>query len=355
MIPSLLLCMLIVQGQPRPLSITDDPAARQPQLAASEAGDVYVSYGTGHSILVTRSTDGGRTFSPAVTIAEPKAMSLGMRRGPRIAASGASVAVSAIVGEQGRGRDGDLVVWGSTDAGRTWDSGTRVNSVPGAAREGLHGMAAGPSGRIALTWLDLRGGKTELWLATSWDGGRTWSPDRSVYKSPSGSICECCHPSVAFGPEGRLHLMFRNSLDGARDMYVISEDDRYNRRSDFGPARKLGASTWRLDACPMDGGAFAIGADGKPIGIWRTEGRVLLGSEGAEEQVADGKNPWLAVTGRSPILVWSEGSRIVLKRGEEVQTLSHRGTDPVVVAGPNGAVYVAWEEARAGIRFLRLE
>jgi hypothetical protein len=341
-----LLCLLAVQDAP--VSITTDPAARQPQLAVNEAGDVFIAYGAGASIVIHRSTDGGKTFSPAVTVAEPKALYLGMRRGPRVAASGTSVAVSAIVGEQGRGRDGDLVVWHSTDAGRTWSTGTRINGAPDAAREGLHAMTAGRGGRMAVAWLDLRAKGTELWVSTSDDAGKTWNPEQSAYRSPSGTVCECCHPSAVFGPDGRLHLMFRNSLDGARDMYLVSEAERTARGS-FGPATKLGTSTWKLNACPMDGGSFAIRPDGRLIATWRTEGRVLMGWEGAQEPLADGKNPWLALTSRGPVIVWSEGARIVLKRGEEVRTLSNRGNDPVVVAGPNGSAYVAWEEARAGI------
>jgi hypothetical protein len=58
-------------------------------------------------------------------------------------------------------------------------------------------MATGGNGLIFTTWLDLRAQGTRLYGSTSTDGGATWSPNALVYESPSGSVCECCHPSAA--------------------------------------------------------------------------------------------------------------------------------------------------------------
>ena len=53
--------------------------------------------------------------------------------------------------------------------------------------------------------------------------------------------------------------MWRNSLDGARDMFV--SESRDGGRT-FSNARKLGSGTWPLKACPMDGGHLAFDAAG---------------------------------------------------------------------------------------------
>jgi hypothetical protein len=44
---------------------------------------------------------------------------LGMRRGPRIAVAPGAIVISAVVGEKGRGADGDLIAWRSVDGGRS--------------------------------------------------------------------------------------------------------------------------------------------------------------------------------------------------------------------------------------------
>ncbi len=224
----------------------------QPQLAAV-GNRLYLAFGQGNVISVVQSADGGETFGPPSQLLVPGKMSLGMRRGPRIAATNSAVLVAAVAGAEGGGADGDVLLFRSTDRGRTWARSVAINDVPGSAREGLHAMAASPSGLVVVAWLDLREKGTRVYAAVSRDHGATWTPDTLVYASPSGAVCECCHPSVAIGPGGRVAIMFRNNLDGHRDMYVAESKDGVT----FSSARKLGTGSWTLNACPMDGGAVA--------------------------------------------------------------------------------------------------
>ena len=144
--------------------------------------------------------------------------------------------VAAIAGARGGGADGDVVLYRSVDRGRTWSPSIVINDVPGAAREGLHALAANDAGLVVVAWLDLRDKGTRVYAATSRDHGATWSPDALVYASPSGSICECCHPSVAIDDGGGVAVLFRNHVDGRRDMYVVRSRDG----ATFGPAVKQG-------------------------------------------------------------------------------------------------------------------
>ena len=153
-----------------------DREAKQPQVAIDAKGRIYVTFGVGNVIRCARSDDGGKTFEVS-TVGSVNALSLGMRRGPRVAiAGGETVVVSAVGGREGKGRDGDLLAWRSTDGGKTWSGPTRVNTVEGSAREGLHAMAGGPDGSIYCSWLDLRTKKTEIYGSRSKDGGATWNP-----------------------------------------------------------------------------------------------------------------------------------------------------------------------------------
>src|SRR5690606_3684534 len=125
----------------------------------------------------------------------------------------------------GLGKDGDVLACRSADGGKTWQGPIRVNDAPNAAREGLHGMTSGSDGLLCCVWLDLRHAKTEVMSSTSRDRGATWSNNVLVYRSPDGSVCECCHPSVAIGRDQRVHVLWRNSLGGNRDMYVATSGD----------------------------------------------------------------------------------------------------------------------------------
>lgn len=330
-----------------------DREARQPQVAVDRGGRIYVAFGVGNAIRCARSDDGGRTFD-ASTVGAVDALSLGMRRGPRVAVAGDAVVVSAIGGREGKGRDGDLLAWRSADGGKTWAGPTRVNTVAGSAREGLHGMAAGPDGSAYCTWLDLRDRQTEVYGARSRDGGATWEPDRLVYRSPGGSVCQCCHPSVAYGPDGTLCVMWRNLIQGARDLYLARSGDG---GATFGPAEKLGEGTWPLNACPMDGGAVAAGPGGLVETIWMREGVVFAARPGGpERRLGRGVQGWTAAGPAGPYSVWlaARPGRLLAQvpgRSDPL-TLAEAANDPAVAAGPGGRgpVVAVWEaKSGAGI------
>ena len=168
--------------------------------------------------------------------------------------------------------DGDLLVWRSQDGGKTWSKAKPINDVPGSATEGLHALASDGMATLFAAWLDKRGSKgTKLYSARSTDGGLTWSKNVAVYQSPDGSICECCHPSVAIGAAGELVAMWRNSLLGSRDMYLATSHDGLT----FSTPRKLGSGTWHLNACPMDGGGLAVSST-KTVTAWRRDADVFI-------------------------------------------------------------------------------
>ena len=171
-------------------------APKQPQAAVGDDGSVHVVYGIGDAVQYCRSLDGGATFEKSMQAFRVPNMSLGMRRGPRIVKTKTAIVVTAIGGQIGKGHDGDVLAWRSTDDGQTWQGPVRVNDTADSAREGLHAMASGADGSIWCVWLDLRDKKSEIYATRSKDGGASWEPNRCVYRSPDGSVCECCHPSV---------------------------------------------------------------------------------------------------------------------------------------------------------------
>ena len=323
----------------------------EPQVAVENDGHVYVAYGAGDAIYVSASADKGSTFGVPIKVAEAGKIALGMRRGPRVVANHGRVTVTAVYGAKGRGADGDILTFRSTNGGQKWSPGGKVNDLDGAAREGLHAMAVAPDGTLACSWLDLRAKGTMLFMSTSKDGGATWAKNRLVYESPSGSICECCHPSLAYDQSGKLILMFRNSLDGARDMYLTSTNDG---GVTFSPVVKLGKGTWMLNGCPMDGGMVV--SDGKtPITVWRREDKIFVSNGASPEiEIGTGKQPWGAIGTDGLYSVWWGKSGIVAS-GPNVRpfSLSGSGGDPVISSSPDHkTVVAAWTEG--GIRSARL-
>ncbi len=305
----------------------------QPQLVAVN-NDVYVTFGRDGHLSVARSTDGGATFGSPVTLPGTGVVSLGMRRGPRVAGTSRALLVAAVIGQEGGGADGDVVVFRSTDNGSTWAAPVVINDVPGAAREGLHAMAASPSGLVALAWLDLREGGTRLYTALSRDHGASWSRDMLAYASPGGAICECCHPSVAISDRGEMAFMFRNNLGGHRDMHVTRSNDGVA----FSPAVKLGTGSWLINACPMDGGGVSF--DGRDVvAVWRRENDVYLTTAAVPElRLALGRDPVVAQTGPHRDVAWTSAEGVHVVQGRHAPAVLGAGRFPSLLALPEATV-----------------
>ena len=323
---TLLALLLFVRIAPEPGA----PPLRQPQMA-KQGNAVLLTYGAADKIYFARSDDGGRTFNQPVTVASGRKILLGNHRGPRVATVPGSIVISAI--------DGDLLTWRSTDGGKTWSTAGTINDAPASAREGLHAMASDGKGRLFAVWLDLRQKGTRLYGAVSTDGGASWSPNTLVYESPSGSICECCHPTARMTGAGEIYVMFRNSVGGARDLYLVKSLDA---GKSFGPAQKLGEGTWLLEACPMDGGDLSLDDSGRPTTVWRRMSHVFLTRSGeSEKEIGSGKNPALA----SGIVAWSDGMSVkaLLPGDSEPLTLADHGGFVQLLSTGGASALAAWE------------
>jgi len=325
-----------------------DAPAREPQLAV-KGSTVALAFGAGHAIYFTQSADSGKTFGKLLKVAESAIIPLTRHRGPRIAFAGTTIVITAVVGKtaadgphaHGLPSDGDLTAWRSTDGGRTWSAGIVVNDAAGAATEGLHALADDDKGNLFAAWLDKRGHGTKLFGSRSNDGGQTWSPNVLIYASPDGTICECCHPSVAFDRDGKILVMWRNWLGGSRDMYLATSSDG-NR---FSSPQKLGDGTWKLNACPMDGGGIAVPAGGV-VTAWRRDHALFLARPGqAEVQIGEGTDIAIAAGALGTYAIWSgpAGVQVLTPEDKKPTTLGVKGTFPAIAALPSGGAIAAWE------------
>lgn len=305
---------------------------KQPQMAAS-GSTVAMVFASGESIWLSKSTDSGRTFGSASKIADVPKLLAGRHRGPRIVIIGNTMIVTAIPSGS------DLFYWRSTDGGRTWSDRAIINDKPTAAREGLDAIAADAQGHVAAVWLDdrLPGGK-RLWGAFSNDAGATWSKNEQLY---DGTICECCHPSLLSLGNNEFAVMWRNKLEGSRDLYVM----RLRDGKPAGPAIKQGTGTWKLDACPMDGGGIAL-RDGKIVTAWRREHDIYFAHNGGETKLGPGMDVALAANAKGAYVAWTDGKGIdVVTPGAAAPVrLSETGAFPALIALPDGAILAAWEQ-----------
>jgi hypothetical protein len=144
--------------------------------------------------------------------------------------------------------------------------------------------------------------------------------------------------------------MWRNALAGSRDMYFATSLDGGKT---FGEARKLGAGTWTLKACPMDGGQIAVSPQGEVFTAWRRDKDIFLtlNDSAIERRIGAGRQPWVA-SAQGPHVVWVQdrtGQLMYLAPGaEKPRELAAKSNDPVVISSlaSAGAIVAAWEEPR---------
>jgi len=178
----------------------------------------------------------------------------------------------------------------------------------------------------------------KIYVASSDDGGQTWSKSNLIYKSPDGSVCECCKPSIISDRDGNLIVMFRNNINGSRDLHFTKSLDNGET---FSQPEKLGTGTWKINGCPMDGGGLIVDKSGELKTIWQREGEVFVSSSSVTEQkMGSGRSPSIATNDKQSYIVFSNGEDIMsLNPESSVPTKIGNGTSPKVLALSSGAIY----------------
>jgi hypothetical protein len=180
-------------------------------------------------VVVARSTDGGRTFSPPVRLNDGRARVI---QPTVVAGVGQTVTVGALdlgddVLNYEATHDGEtppdrrlrwrVVAWTSLDDGATWGPTVTVAGdlpVPQLIIADLGpapGFAADPrSGVVYATWDAGRGDDRDVFVASSGDGGRRWSAPVRVGPVTRSQLL----PGVSVAPDGRVDVVF---FDRSRD------------------------------------------------------------------------------------------------------------------------------------------
>lgn len=97
--------------------------------------------------------------------------------------------------------------------------------------------------------------------------------------------------------------MWRNLIDGNRDMYVATSKDEGER---FGSAKKLGIDSWQLDACPMDGGDIAANSNGDLLTVWRRDRSIYSAGHGLklEKFLGRSEQPSIVAASSKYFITW---------------------------------------------------
>ena len=158
------------------------------------AGNLYVGWTrwtlTDSEILLSRSSDDGKTWSPPLEIDTHR----GLPRDDNGAVEGFSGAVGPDSTLYAVWADGDhIVLTSSRDGGRTFEPPRNIITVApimfhiqGTSRaNGFPVITLDPrTGRLYVAWSDYRNGDVDVFCSTSSDGGHTWADALRVNSDP---------------------------------------------------------------------------------------------------------------------------------------------------------------------------
>lgn len=306
---------------------------QMPNLVVDAADNLQLVYGSGDSIMYAYSSDQGHTFSAPALISVLPDLAASHTRGPQIAATSKGLTVLAC------NSAGDIFSFTKTGSG-SWQQAGKVNDADTTAKEGLMALDGNGENMFA-AWMDLRENKqNKIYGAKSNDGGKTWSKNALVYASPDTTVCECCKPSVVV-KGNHVYVMFRNWLQGNRDLYLIQSNDGGNS---FKKAQKLGNGSWKLNGCPMDGGGLAVDKNGRVQTVWRRESKVFAAMPGApEKEIGEGKGCTLETVDGKNVYAWIENGEVVIVEPQGQKRTVGKGSQPLLKGLSNERVICVWE------------
>lgn len=308
---------------------------QMPSLINDKLNNIHLVYGNGDSILTASSTNQGETFSKPLLINVLPKLAAASSRGPQIAITESGITVLAC------NKDGDIFSYLKSAAGK-WSAATKVNDMDTTAKEGLMGLS-GDGNKLFAVWLDLRDKHNKIFGSGSTDGGKTWSKNKMIYASPDTTVCECCKPSVVV-KGSNVYVMFRNWLNGNRDLHLIQSTDAGKT---FGQAQKLGKGSWALKGCPMDGGGITIQEDNKIQTVWRREGKIYACEPGEpEKEIGEGRGCTLASVNNQTIYTWTENGQVVCLLPKTGKKILGKGRYPVLQAMSADKVVCVWENEK---------
>jgi hypothetical protein len=206
-------------------------------------------------IVLSRSTDGGVTFSGRTVVSLPAQQN--NQGSYPVAGPNGEVYVLYYSGQGAADDGGDgaaiyrptlqaasgdaLYVAKSTDGGLTFPQVRRAASVspppnplPGSSFRMfvLPSLAVDPhSGNLYATWNDYAGGDSDVKLVASTDGGLTWSDPRRVNDDPASPHHDQFFPAAQVGSDGALNLLWLDRRDDPNNKKYVPY---YARSTDGG-------------------------------------------------------------------------------------------------------------------------
>jgi hypothetical protein len=339
-------------------------------------------------VLVSSSPDRGRTWRTAthVTAAPEKIDANGESR-PKIALGRKGEVYVSWTRSGTKPYTGDIRFARSLDGGKTFDAPRTINDDGVETGHRFDALAVANDGTVHLAWIDKRdldrakAAKQEyegaaLYHSVSRDRGATFTKNSKI----KDNVCECCRVAYALDSQGELVFLWRDATGNIRDHVLVRVAAN---GAVAGKTQRATSDGWKINGCPHQGPAVAVGPDDVTHLVWFTgagrdgagvfygrlsrDGRPL----GAQKKLTSSMkgHAVVHVRGSRVTVVWKEngaqsGSSIMTAVSNDggatfgaprpLATTDGISDHPLLVEAADG-LYLSWFAAAEGHRLLRLE
>ncbi len=294
-------------------------------------------------VFVAVSHDAGATFGTPVRVNRvPGDARLHGEIPPRVSVHPAQGSHEVVVLWNAQDGGTAIKIARSGDAGRTFRAPETLQKHSAPGDRGWPSLTLDRNGRAHAIWLDHRGlsdassGHQAAASASAMDGVAMAQRSGLYYSSGTAErelvngVCYCCKTTLVPTPSGMLFAGWRHVYPGnLRDIAVITSRDE--GRTFSAPAR-VSDDNWHLNGCPDDGPAMTADSSGLVHIVWPTV-------------VTDGQS----VTGALFYATTRDG--VTFTPRTRVPTLGGpKPTHAHIAVDDAGRAFVAWDEARDGVR-----
>lgn len=229
-------------------------------------GTIHLLYDADGGPQYVKSQDGGLTFSAPIVVVDQAARKPGLEFSAWDLAVAKDGHVHVAMGNNAWKLKLPQEEWSLYHA-RLAPGAKAFSPVRNLNRKPSEGfsLAAGEHGALTASFLS---GK--LYAMVSRDGGESFTPSAEL--NPAWNPCDCCTTSAAYGPDGKLALLYREETGNERDIYLALWD----QSRDTGPSRtRISTTPWKVDGCPMTYFTITPTATGY-VAAWPTKGQVYF-------------------------------------------------------------------------------
>jgi hypothetical protein len=361
--------------------------ARAP-LAASAAfdahGRLWQAAVQDGFVVVRRTDDGGRHFHHTVPVnPTPERIAADGENRPKIVIAPDGTIHVSYIQHLDEPFAGHVRLARSTDGGRTFSPPVTVNTDSAAIGHRFDALRLDGGGNVHLFWLDKRDQAAARARRESYAGAALYHAVVSANPARpqtdhrlADHSCECCRLAIDLDTDGTPVVLWRHVFESnVRDHALLRLDGR-------SPLQRATRDDWRIDACPHHGPALAIDAGGAYHIAWFTgakdraglhyarstdRGATWTGPLAFGNPRAQSAHPALLATPRRLHLAWKEfdGSAAVVvamystDRGANwsaprVVARSTSASDHPLLIAHGERAYLSWNAAAEGYRLVEL-